>query len=173
MAYSRVEPVQRRKSEAEAGREHGVAMGWPAMAGRFSQTVVPPHPRSAGVLAKGERLARHFLPPSWLGNHCVTQRCYLLIIAISMIRFWFFLFFVCVCGCCLGCGVVNSKEEGMGTSALAGTLAEDWGPTRASIFATHFTLFKQIFGWLDCLFDLAHVTMPLPTSPNAQTIFRR
>lgn len=61
----------------------------------------------------------------------------------------------------------------MGNRALADTLIEGWVPTQAGIFATHFTFFKQIFRWLDCLFDLAHVTMPLPTSPNAQTIFRR
>ncbi|POG24154.1 hypothetical protein C2855_03445 [Aeromonas bestiarum] len=75
MAYSRVALVQRRKTEAEVGREHGVAMGRPAAAGRLSQAVVATHPGSAGVLAEGERqgkvqiqihreqgegLARHF-----------------------------------------------------------------------------------------------------------------
>ncbi len=43
----------------------------------------------------------------------------------------------------------------------------------ASKIATYFTFYKQVFGWLDCLFDPAHVTMRGPTSPIAQTIFRR
>lgn len=75
MAYSRVALVQRRKREAEVGREHGVAMGLPAAAGRLSQAVVATNPESAGVLAEGARqgkvqiqihreqgegLARHF-----------------------------------------------------------------------------------------------------------------
>ncbi|OEG07610.1 MAG: hypothetical protein BGO64_13295 [Aeromonas sp. 62-46] len=53
----------------------------------------------------------------------------------------------------------------------AGGMSEARG--RDSKFATYFTFYKQFFGWLDCLFDPAHVTMRGPTSPIAQTIFRR
>jgi hypothetical protein len=77
MAYSRIEPVQRRKREAEVGREHGVAMGRPAAAGRLSQAVVATNPGSAGVLAEGARQGKvqiqiqiHREQGEGLARHC-------------------------------------------------------------------------------------------------------
>lgn len=90
---------------------------------------------------------------------------------------------VCCPGFCLLAGLWCDRYRGRmdrgriySPALLSARMPALWlrgEPALTSKFATHFTFYKHFFGWLDCLFDPAHVTMRGPTSPNAQTIFRR